>query len=66
MYSDLPQKVRTHILRLLDRYNQSLEDVMGTLQIFLARADDTQGPDGSPSQKEILQGLLSSLSPNPQ
>lgn len=53
---------------MLDRKNQSLQDIVKTLRIYHDSVDADQqnpstleGSDESPSQKEILQGLIAAL-----
>ncbi|GLB33859.1 putative DUF1716-domain-containing protein [Lyophyllum shimeji] len=58
--------IRTHALQMLDRKNQSLKDIVRTLRIFHENVDDAPDvpsttSDHSPSQKEILEGLISAL-----
>ncbi|KAF9467238.1 Catenin-beta-like protein [Collybia nuda] len=55
--------IRTHALQMLDRKNQSLNDIVQTLQIFYANVDDISqsGVQDVPSQKEILHGLITAL-----
>jgi len=54
--------IRTHTLRMLDRRNQSLQDILRTLRLAFEHADDEaiQAED-SMSHKDILQGLISAL-----
>lgn len=52
---------------MLDRKNQSLRDIIQTLRIYHSNVDDpvetaaSDDPDRPPSQKEILEGLISAL-----
>jgi len=54
--------IQTHALRMLDRRNQSLQDILRTLQLSLKHVDD-EGvtAENSMSRKDILQGLISAL-----
>ena len=56
-------QIRTHALRMLDRRNQSLQDIIRTLRLAFEHVDD-EGvtADNSMSHKDILQGLISALS----
>ncbi|KAH9482695.1 Beta-catenin-like protein 1 [Psilocybe cubensis] len=55
--------IRTHALRMLDRNNQSLKNILQTLEIYEDHMDDDEvnQTEGSVSRKEILQGLISAL-----
>ena len=55
-------QIRTHALRMLDRRNQSLQDILRTLRLTFEHVDD-EGvtSDNSMSHKDILQGLISAL-----
>ena len=55
-------QIRTHALRMLDRGNQSLQDILRTLRLTFEHVDD-EGvtADNSLSHKDILQGLISAL-----
>ncbi|KAI0375631.1 DUF1716-domain-containing protein [Pilatotrama ljubarskyi] len=56
--------VRAHVQKLLDRKNQSLKDVVRTLQVFLDNVDEDTAeasPDGALSQREILRNLIAFL-----
>lgn len=56
--------VRYHVLQMLDRKNQSLQDIVKTLRIYHANVEEEPNAtteEGVPSQKEILQGLISAL-----
>lgn len=47
---------------MLDRRNQSLQDILRTLQSTLEHIDDEDiTEDNSMSHKDILQGLISAL-----
>lgn len=49
---------------MLNRRNRSLEDIIGTLQIYHDNVDEddaTAPDDGSPSRKEILRNLIAFL-----
>jgi len=54
--------IQTHALRMLDRRNQSLQDIIRTLRLAFEHVDD-EGvtADNSMSRKDILQGLISAL-----
>jgi len=54
--------IRTHALRMLDRRNQSLQDILRTLQLTFEHVDE-EGvtADNSMTHKDILQGLISAL-----
>ncbi|KAK7470595.1 hypothetical protein VKT23_002019 [Stygiomarasmius scandens] len=54
--------VCSHMLQMLDRKNQSLKDIVKTLRISHANADD-EAKEGELSQKIILEGLISALDP---
>ncbi|KAG6816922.1 hypothetical protein H0H87_001624 [Tephrocybe sp. NHM501043] len=63
--------IRTHVLQMLRRQNQSLRDIVQTLRIFHENVDDppeTQAEDAegdnSPSQKQILEALIVALEPS--
>ncbi|KAG5634475.1 hypothetical protein H0H81_001811 [Sphagnurus paluster] len=59
--------IRTHALQMLNRKNQSLTDIINTLRIFHDNVDDadedllSSNDEQSPSQKDILKGLISAL-----
>jgi len=54
--------IRTHALRMLDRRNQSLQDIIRTLRLTFEHIDDeAEKADTSMSHKDILQGLISAL-----
>ena len=55
-------QIRTHALRMLDRRNQSLQDILRTLRLAFEHVDD-EGvtADNLMSHKDILQGLISAL-----
>ncbi|KAF8974523.1 DUF1716-domain-containing protein [Flammula alnicola] len=56
--------IRNHALRMLDRRNQSLEDILQTLRLYHDHVDDdyaTSGTEATTSQRTILQALISSL-----
>jgi len=56
--------IRTHALRMLDRRNQSLQDILRTLRLTFEHVDDVNEnvtADNSLSHKDILQGLISAL-----
>lgn len=59
--------IRAHILQMLDRKTQSLQDIVHTLRIYHDNVDDEPEPpamedaERTPSQKEILQGLIAAL-----
>jgi len=61
------QQIRAHILQMLDRKTQSLQDIVHTLRIYHDNVDDEPEPpamedaERTPSQKEILQGLIAAL-----
>jgi beta-catenin-like protein 1 len=50
-------------MQMLGRKNQSLQDIVATLRIFHENVDDSvqPPPDEGPSQKEILEGLITAL-----
>ncbi|TBU40110.1 Catenin-beta-like protein [Dichomitus squalens] len=52
--------VREHVRKLLDRKNQSLKDIVKTLQIYHDNVDedDTTNTGDAPSQREILRNLI--------
>ncbi|KAL0574666.1 hypothetical protein V5O48_007282 [Marasmius crinis-equi] len=52
--------IRTHLLQMLGRKNQSLRDIVATLQIYQENVDEEESGDG-PSQKIILQSLIEAL-----
>ncbi|KAF5344112.1 hypothetical protein D9758_008904 [Tetrapyrgos nigripes] len=54
--------IRSHLLQMLNRKNQSLKDVVKTLRISHENADD-ESKDGELSQKVILEGLIGALDP---
>jgi len=56
-------QIRSHLLQMLDRKNQSLKDIIITLQEQRDNADEDErvgedSEDQPPSQREILQGLI--------
>ncbi|CAA7259804.1 unnamed protein product [Cyclocybe aegerita] len=57
-----------HVLRMLNRKDQSTKDILRTLQSYEEHLgneiDSTQTTDDSMSQKDILKGLISALSSN--
>ncbi|KAF8655282.1 hypothetical protein AX16_003181 [Volvariella volvacea WC 439] len=57
--------VRTHALQMLSRRNQGIRDIIDTLQIYHENVDEDSAlqeeEDRPPSQKEILQGLVTAL-----
>ncbi|KAI0774265.1 Catenin-beta-like protein [Fomes fomentarius] len=56
--------VREHLEKLLARKNQTLQDMVRTLQIYYDNVDEDEAdanPDGSPSQREILHNLIAFL-----
>ncbi|KAJ3510076.1 hypothetical protein NLJ89_g4880 [Agrocybe chaxingu] len=57
-----------HVLRMLNRKDQSTKDILRTLQIYEEHLgneiDSTKTMDSSMSQKDILKGLISALSSN--
>ena len=58
----LHAQIRTHALRMLDRRNQSLQDIIRTLRLTFEHIDDeAEKADNSISHKDILQGLISAL-----
>lgn len=58
----LHAQIRTHALRMLDRRNQSLQDIIRTLRLTVEHIDDeAEKADNSMSHKDILQGLISAL-----
>ncbi|TEB35686.1 DUF1716-domain-containing protein [Coprinellus micaceus] len=60
--------IRTHVLQMLSRKNQSIQDVVSTLKIFYENIDDVPpteaGEDNAPSQKDIIANLIISLDPS--
>ena len=55
-------QIRTHALRMLDRKNQSLQDILQTLRLTFDHVDDEGVTvDNSMSHRDILQGLISAL-----
>ncbi|KAJ7771414.1 Catenin-beta-like protein [Mycena maculata] len=64
--------IRAHLLQMLDRKSLSMQDVIQTLRIFYGNVDDEPDPppstgdteEQSPSQKEILAGLIAALDPS--
>jgi len=55
--------IQTHALRMLDRRNQSLQDILRTLELSYKHVDDEDvTAANSMSRKDILQGLISALS----
>ena len=54
-------QIRTHALRMLDRRNQSLQDILRSLRLTYEHVDDEGAVDHSLSHKDILQGLISAL-----
>lgn len=56
-------QIRTHTLQMLNRKNQSLKDIVKTLEVYHDNVDDDTDAVGEElTRKEILQGLISSLS----
>ncbi|RDB22492.1 Beta-catenin-like protein 1 [Hypsizygus marmoreus] len=59
--------IRNHALQMLDRKNQSLQDIVQTLKVFRSNVDEATEPtevddsNRSPSQKDILEGLIAAL-----
>ncbi len=56
--------MREHLQKLLARKNQTLQDIVRTLQIYYDNVDEDEvdaNPDGSPSQREILRNLIAFL-----
>lgn len=54
---------------MLNRKNQSLQDLVSTLKGFYDNMDDeppTEGEDAAPSQKDIVVNLIASLDPTTQ
>ncbi|KAJ4478161.1 Catenin-beta-like protein [Lentinula aciculospora] len=60
--------VRSHLLQMLSRKNQTLNDIIQTLRIY--RDDVGEDPNAdttdAPSQKDMLQGLIFALEPSLQ
>lgn len=58
-------QIRTHLLQMLNRKNQGLDDIVSSLKQYRDNLDDNSeaGLPQGPSQKEILQGLIGALSP---
>jgi beta-catenin-like protein 1 len=54
-------------VKMLDRKNESIKDIARTLQIYHDHVDeeemssDADDPERPPTQKEVLQGLISFL-----
>ena len=46
---------------MLDRGNQTLEDILQTLRIYRDHIDDRDGGEATISQKNVLDGLISAL-----
>lgn len=67
----LHNQILGHLRQMLDRKNQSLQDIVKTLRIYHDNVDDEQGSstteaaEHSPSQKEILRGLIAALDTSP-
>ncbi|KAF9057607.1 DUF1716-domain-containing protein [Panaeolus papilionaceus] len=58
--------IQAHITRILGRKNKSIEDIKETLVYYHDHIDDEQTEqESSTSQKEILAGLITALSPDP-
>ncbi|TFK23271.1 DUF1716-domain-containing protein [Coprinopsis marcescibilis] len=55
--------IRSHVLRMLSRRNQSLQNIVETLRVYHDNVDDVPRPtDDQPlSQKEILENLMVAL-----
>ncbi|ESK96043.1 duf1716 domain protein [Moniliophthora roreri MCA 2997] len=55
--------IRTHLLQMMDRRNQSLRDIVETLRIYHDNVDEDENAkeDGVPSQKDILRNLVEAL-----
>jgi beta-catenin-like protein 1 len=57
-------EVRAHLVQMLDRKNQSMKDIVRTLQTYHDNVDEEAPPSSNgdaehaPSQKEILRNLL--------
>ncbi|KAK1236628.1 hypothetical protein PQX77_000180 [Marasmius sp. AFHP31] len=52
--------IRTHLLQMMGRKNQSLRDIVETLRVYQENVDEEESADG-PSQKIILQSLIEAL-----
>ncbi|KAF9075754.1 DUF1716-domain-containing protein [Rhodocollybia butyracea] len=57
--------IRSHLLQMLNRKNQSLQDIVKTLRIYHNNVNvgEELDSDDAPSQKDILQGLIGALEP---
>ncbi|KAF9268022.1 DUF1716-domain-containing protein [Marasmius fiardii PR-910] len=55
--------IRTHLLQMMDRKNQSLHDIVETLKMYMENVDEEESGEG-PSQKVILQSLIAALNVN--
>ncbi|KAJ7591031.1 Catenin-beta-like protein [Mycena floridula] len=55
--------IRGHLLQMLDRKNQSLQDIVKTLHLYHDSVDEETSPEAEdgPGKKDILQGLISAL-----
>lgn len=55
--------IQEHAMQMLGRKNQSLHDIVVTLRIYHENVDEAVQPssDEGPSQREILEGLISAL-----
>jgi len=53
--------IRAHSLRMLDRRNQTLQDILQTLRIYHDHIDNNDGGEATVSQKNVLDGLISAL-----
>ncbi|KAE9410576.1 DUF1716-domain-containing protein [Gymnopus androsaceus JB14] len=54
--------IRSHLLQMLGRKNQSLKDIVKTLQIYHDNVGEEDSTDTeAPSQKTILEGLINAL-----
>ncbi|KAF8165305.1 Catenin-beta-like protein [Crassisporium funariophilum] len=53
--------IRRHSLRMLDRGNQSLQDILRTLRLFYEHVDDDESSKETMTQKDIIQALISAL-----
>lgn len=58
-----PCKVQSHIRQMMTRKNQTLQDIVQSLQIYRDNVDEDENADadGAVSQKEILQNLINYL-----
>lgn len=56
--------ISAHALRMLDRGNQSLNDILQTLRIYHAHIGEDDG-GSTIAQKNILEGLISALDSSP-